>query len=214
MDEPQAALRLSGALGLTSVERVLPAASLDRKLRSRIADIVVATSRRSFVVAFETLPELWEVSFDPEAAPVYDGMIHDWRMVEAIGVPGFLHPRRFPLPPETFPPIHRLSKPNGGWVLALAKARAQARNHEGSERIACSHVALLHLDARRIVAQWQFAGVADVATARVLLKDAEADADASALFALTIRRDDGTEVVRTMAPPRGAVSVTSERGCE
>ncbi len=205
MDAPEHALRLSGALGTTSVERVLPAASLDRKLRSRITDIVVAVSRRSFVVAFESLPELWEVSFDPEAAPVYDGMIHDWRMVEAIGVPGFLHPRRVPLPPETFPPIERLSKPHGGWVLALARAP------EGAARNACSHVALLQLDARRIVAQWRFAGLADVAAARGMLKDSEG---AAALFALPLRRDDGAESVQMIAAPRGAVGVLSEPGCE
>jgi hypothetical protein len=71
----------------------LPVATLDRARRSRIAHIAVSEARRSFVVAFESLSELWEVSFDPDAPPIYDGLVHDWRGREAIGVPGFLNPR-------------------------------------------------------------------------------------------------------------------------
>jgi hypothetical protein len=53
--------------------------------------------RRSFVIAFDSLPELWELSIDPQAPPVFDGLVHDYRMGEAIATPGFLGVRRTPL---------------------------------------------------------------------------------------------------------------------
>ena len=73
------------------------AASLDGKVTSRVAAVFHAAARRSFVVAFETLPELWEVSYDRAAPPIFDGLVHDYRMGEAIATGGFLGARRTPL---------------------------------------------------------------------------------------------------------------------
>ena len=56
-----------------------------------------ATPRNSFVVALKDIPELWEISYDPQAAPLYDGLVHDYKMGEAIAKPGFLGVRRTPL---------------------------------------------------------------------------------------------------------------------
>lgn len=77
--------------------RRYPAASLDGKLSSRVAAVFHAAARRSFVVAFETLPELWELSYDRAAPPIFDGLVHDYRMGEAIASSGFLGVRRTPL---------------------------------------------------------------------------------------------------------------------
>lgn len=77
--------------------RRYPAASLDGKVTSRVAAVFHAAARRSFVVAFDTLPELWEISYDRAAPPIFDGLVHDYRMGEAIATGGFLGVRRTPL---------------------------------------------------------------------------------------------------------------------
>lgn len=51
-------------------------------------------SRKSFVAAFPGSNELWEISYDRNAEPIYDGLVHDYRNGEAIAKPGFLGVRR------------------------------------------------------------------------------------------------------------------------
>lgn len=74
--------------------RTYDAASRDGAQRSRVSAVYDAAPRRSFVVAMKDLPEVWEISYDPKAAPIYDGLVHDFRMGEGLGVPGFLGVRR------------------------------------------------------------------------------------------------------------------------
>jgi hypothetical protein len=73
-------------------------------------------ARRSFVIAFDTLAELWELSVDPNAPPLFDGLVHDYRMGEGVASPGFLGVRRTPLPA----PVHALAvdATNNAYVLA------------------------------------------------------------------------------------------------
>ena len=73
------------------------ATTLDGKSASRVSAVYDATPRRSFVVALKDIPELWEISYDPQAAPIHDGYVHDYKMGEAIAKPGFLGVRRTPL---------------------------------------------------------------------------------------------------------------------
>jgi hypothetical protein len=93
-----------------TVRRRLPTLSLDGTRRGTITAITELPPRRSLAVGFDGLDELWEVSLDPAAPPIFDGLVHDYRMGEAIATPGFLAPRRIPL---------------AGRVLAL-RAGAQA----------------------------------------------------------------------------------------
>ncbi|WP_119355165.1 hypothetical protein [Azohydromonas sediminis] len=80
-----------------TVRRRLPALSLDGARRGTITAIADLPRRRSVAVGFDGLDELWEVSLDPAAPPIFDGLVHDYRMGEAIATPGFLAPRRIPL---------------------------------------------------------------------------------------------------------------------
>ncbi|TSE36963.1 Nitrite reductase [Tepidimonas fonticaldi] len=73
------------------------AATLDGKQTSRVSAVYDAAPRQSFVVALKDIPELWEISYNPEAEPIYDGLVHDYRMGESIAKPGFLGIRRTPL---------------------------------------------------------------------------------------------------------------------
>ena len=80
------------------VARALPAADLGGRETGRVADVHYLPRRRSFVIVFAGLPELWELSVDADAPPVYDGLVHDWRLGEAVPTPGFLGVRRTRLP--------------------------------------------------------------------------------------------------------------------
>lgn len=64
---------------------------------SAVSGVWHSEVRRSFMVAFESLPEWWELSYHPAAEPIHDGLVHDYRMAEAIATPGFLGVRRIPL---------------------------------------------------------------------------------------------------------------------
>ncbi len=74
--------------------KTLPARALSGDNASAVSAVRWLPQRRSFVIAFDTLPELWELSVDPNAPPIHDGLVHDWRMGEAIAAPGFLGVRR------------------------------------------------------------------------------------------------------------------------
>jgi len=61
---------------------------------SRVSAVYDAAPRKSFIVALKDVPELWEVSYDDAAPPIQPGLVHDYRMREAITIPGTLNPRR------------------------------------------------------------------------------------------------------------------------
>lgn len=77
--------------------RSYAASTLDGKTGSRVSAVYDAAPRHSFVVALKDIPELWEISYDPKAAPIFDGLVHDYQMGEGIAKPGFLGVRRTPL---------------------------------------------------------------------------------------------------------------------
>ena len=114
-----------------------------------------AGPRRSFVVSFEDVPELWEVSYDPAAAPIAQGLVHDFRLEEGSFVEGFLNPRRT-----------KLELPLGGFFFA----------HGGSQAIGAERGSTLsrvvQLDVRRAIAQLPgrlFAGAAWLRNGRRLI---------------------------------------------
>jgi len=53
---------------------------------SRVSAVYQARPRNSFIAALKDLPEIWEIATDPDAPPVYTGMVHSHEkgMVEAI----------------------------------------------------------------------------------------------------------------------------------
>lgn len=75
-----------------------PVAMLTGQVAAGVHAVFDVPSRRSFVVALDGVPELWEVNLDPAAEPIHDGFVHDYRMGEAIAKPGFLGVRRTSLP--------------------------------------------------------------------------------------------------------------------
>lgn len=109
---------------------------------SPILAVYDAPPRRSFVAPLADLPELWEVSYDPNAEPVATGLVHDYRLREGAFVPGFLNPRRT-----------LLEAPLG--ELAFTSDYRQVL---GAER-GRGRVQVVHLDVRRIVARLEPPGL-------------------------------------------------------
>jgi DNA-binding beta-propeller fold protein YncE len=64
---------------------------------SRVSAVYDAGPRKSFVAALKDVPEIWEISYDPNAEPIAAGLVHDFRLKEGAFVPGFLNARRTPL---------------------------------------------------------------------------------------------------------------------
>ena len=83
------------AADLTLV-KTIPAADMAGQA-SRVSAVYDAAPRKSFVVALKDVPELWEVSYDDAAAPIYPGLVHDYKLGEGVAIPGKLNPRRTPL---------------------------------------------------------------------------------------------------------------------
>jgi dihydro-heme d1 dehydrogenase len=68
-----------------AVERVIEGADKNGN-SSRISAVYQARPRNSFIAALKDVPEVWEISTDPDAPPVYGGMVHSYEkgMVEAL----------------------------------------------------------------------------------------------------------------------------------
>ncbi len=77
--------------------KTIAATTLDGKSSSRVSAVYDAAPRKSFIVALKDIPELWEISYDPGAEPIYDGLVHDYKMAEGIAKPGYQGVRRTPL---------------------------------------------------------------------------------------------------------------------
>lgn len=91
-DESTHALTLFST-GLETVHRY-QATTLDGTASSRIGAVYDAPLRRSFIVTLPDIAEIWEISYDPKAEPIYDGLVHDYRMAEGLARPGYFGTRR------------------------------------------------------------------------------------------------------------------------
>lgn len=123
-----------------------------------VSALLDAAARRSFVIVFDSLPQLWELSYDPNAEPLYRGMVHDYRMGEGIAEPGFLNLRRthlqVPLREPGFDARH---------ALVLARAPDQADGQ--------ATLVLVQLDVRQPIATAVVHGDPDTAATRRVLHD-------------------------------------------
>jgi cytochrome c553 len=78
-----------------SVARIFDVADREGKT-SRVSAVYQAPTRNSFVLALKDVPEIWEISTDPDAKPVYEGFVHSHEqgMVEALPAAQGLFARR------------------------------------------------------------------------------------------------------------------------
>lgn len=127
-------------------QRSWPARALGGGPSSRVSAVYDAAPRKSFVVALKDLPELWEISYDPAAEPIHDGLVHDYRMKEGLPTAGFLGVRRTllaePLDDFFFSP---------DYAYALGAARPHADGSPSGQ--------VVNLDVRRKIADLPIAGM-------------------------------------------------------
>ena len=136
----------------------------DRSERSSTPDMPfeAGAPRRSFVVAMKDIAELWEISYDPKAEPIYDGMVHDYKLGEGVSKPGFLGVRRTlldePLDDFFFDPAYR-------FVLGATRPKAaslegpKAAASDGPKAEGAGSAQVVGLDIRRRVATLPIAGM-------------------------------------------------------
>lgn len=131
-DDPHTLVVLDA--GLQPV-KILEARDLAKQHSSRVSAVHDVPQRRSFVAALADMKELWEVSYDPAAPEIAQGLVHDYRLREGTFISGFLNPRRSLLEEaiETF----RLL-PDGRRLVGAARGARTAQ--------------LIHLDVRRRIA--------------------------------------------------------------
>lgn len=111
---------------------------LDRSRREgRLAWIIDLPRRKSFLAGFESLPEAWELPYGDKTEPVYDGLVHDYRMGEGIADRGPLPVRRIPLASPLPKPTPDERQVHVSWADPATPGK----------------VNVLNLDVRRIVAQ-------------------------------------------------------------
>ena len=66
-------------------ERVIPVDDGEGN-SSRVSAVYNAPPRQSFIVALKDIKEIWELSYDPEAEPIYGNFVHNFRKGEEEGV--------------------------------------------------------------------------------------------------------------------------------
>jgi len=64
---------------------------------SRVSAVYDAAPRESFIVALKDVPEVWEIPYGPRTGPVYEALVHDYRMGEAVPAAGPFPVRRIAL---------------------------------------------------------------------------------------------------------------------
>jgi hypothetical protein len=151
------ALVISDVAANRELKRI-PVAAADGSRPSRVSTLRFSGERQSFIVGFEALPEVWEISIDPKSPDIYQGLVHDFRLGEGVPERGFLGVRRTKL--DTALPKFSIDR-TGSYV---AGCRAD------SPAPACA-LAVLHLDVRRKIAQFQIPDEPDYARTRDAILD-------------------------------------------
>ncbi|QNP50347.1 nitrite reductase [Diaphorobacter aerolatus] len=139
--------------GDLNLVRTYEARTRDGKASSRVSAVYDAAPRNSFVVAFKDIPEIWEISYDLKAEPIHDGLVHDYKMSEAIARPGYLGVRRAlvdePLDDFFF---------DQGYRHVLGATRAKRDEADGSRNNQAT-AQVVNLDVRRKIADLPLAGM-------------------------------------------------------
>ncbi len=80
--------------GDLSLVKILPALNAAGDKTSRVSAVYDAAPRRSFIAALKDVPEAWEISYDPGAEPIAQGLVHDFQYREGDFQPAMFTPRR------------------------------------------------------------------------------------------------------------------------
>lgn len=106
---------------------------------SRLSAVLHHEQRQSFILILPDIAELWELSYDPKAEPVYQGWIHDYQMREGIADTQLFAPRKT-----------LLSTALDCFILDPQRPYIAGADHHGKFQI-------INLDIRRQIIEHQFA---------------------------------------------------------
>lgn len=79
-----------------SLLKIIPVRD-DAGKSSRVSAVYDAAPRKSFIAALKDITEVWEIPYGKDAEPVYPGLVHDYRMGEALAAKGRFPVRRIRL---------------------------------------------------------------------------------------------------------------------
>jgi hypothetical protein len=74
--------------------KIIPTLNAAGDKTSRVSAVYDAAPRKSFVAALKDVPEVWEISYDPNAEPIAEGLVHDYQYKEGHFKPAMFSPRR------------------------------------------------------------------------------------------------------------------------
>lgn len=139
-EEPPALLVVNEQL---QTIKSLPLVGADGTRATGVLAMKVAANRRSFVVGFKHLAELWEISFDPKSPEIGLGLVHDFQYREGHFVSGYLNPKRTTLPCAA---LAMALAPAGDDVLTLQACAATTTD-------VVIKLQVFHLDVRKPTGQ-------------------------------------------------------------
>jgi hypothetical protein len=139
-----AANRAPGTLVALDAATLAPLRVLEAKDKqgkgSAVADIRTLPGRSSFIAVMRDIPELWELSYDERAEPIFEGMVHDYKMGEGLALKGPFPPRRTVLDP---PLAHFYFDPSSAHVVGAGPGGL---------------LQVIHLDIRRKIRELRLDG--------------------------------------------------------
>lgn len=113
-----------------------PVRDLAGRRRGSASHALPHEARLSLVLAVPSLEEVWEIALDPNAPPLYDGLVHDHRMGEAIARPGHYGVRRLPLREANDHVPQRLHGAEGqAWVYGPVRGGMEVLNLDVRRRL-------------------------------------------------------------------------------
>lgn len=122
---------------------------IDRnKAPALLAWIIDLPARSSFLAGLAGRPEAWELPYGSGAEPVFEGLVHDYRMGEAIASTGPLPVRRIPLQAPLPRPAMDARQIHALWVDPREPTRLRVLNLDVRREIAVIETGLA-LDSRR-----------------------------------------------------------------
>lgn len=134
------------------------ASTRDGRQTAHALTVHVAPPRSSFVVMLADIGELWEVSYNPQAEPLFEGLVHDYRMGEGLATPGFMGVRRTQLPSVPLPPTPF-------YFSADYRHLVYVQQEPGG---VLSHAVVVNLDVRRAIADVPLAALQPAQSALTL----------------------------------------------
>jgi hypothetical protein len=132
--------RLSLVDARGAVVKTFEGSDFGRMRRGAATVLFSLPQRQSFFAAWPALGESWEISLDPDAEPLFEGLVHDYRMGEGIASPGYLGARRAPLGLPM--PVFGFADRRVPWLAGM----------QGDEAV------VVHLDVRRRIAALRVPG--------------------------------------------------------